>query len=192
MVREQARSYGISNPIIVGAGLPANAHGKRTPTERTQMKTKTRIYHGKDLRKGRVSESGRIYLLTTVTHRRKPVFRDITAGHILVDEFNSISVSGLADNLAWIIMPDHFHWLITLNNIRLDQLMRQVKSRSAIAINKYLKTGSKFWQKGYHDHALRKDEDVRTVAQYMIENPIRAGLVENIDDYPLWGSIWNL
>ncbi len=40
------------------------------------------------------------------------------------------------------------------------------------------------WQRGYHDHALRDDEDYSVRIQYLIDNPVRAGLVERIEDYP--------
>jgi len=40
------------------------------------------------------------------------------------------------------------------------------------------------------DHALRTDENLLNVARYIIANPLRAGLVTRIGDYPLWDSIW--
>lgn len=40
------------------------------------------------------------------------------------------------------------------------------------------------WQRGYHDHALRDDEDYFVRIQYLVNNPVRAGLVERIEDYP--------
>ncbi len=46
------------------------------------------------------------------------------------------------------------------------------------------------WQKGFHDRALRREEDLVTVARYVVANPLRAGLVEKLGDYPLWDAIW--
>jgi putative transposase len=43
------------------------------------------------------------------------------------------------------------------------------------------------WQREYFDRILRSAEDIRTKAEYICENPVRAGLVERVDDYP-W--IW--
>ena len=43
------------------------------------------------------------------------------------------------------------------------------------------------WAKGFHDHALRRDEAVLEVIRYIIANPIRAGLGQNVGDYPYWG-----
>ncbi len=46
------------------------------------------------------------------------------------------------------------------------------------------------WQKSYFDRAIRKDEDLRTIARYIIANPLRAGLVAHIGEYPHWDTIW--
>ena len=87
-------------------------------------------------------------------------------------------------------MPDHFHWLIGLHSATLSSLMQRVKSRSAIAINKHLLSEGQVWQKGFHDHALRRDEDSLNTARYVIANPLRAGLAKHLADYPLWDSAW--
>ncbi len=69
--------------------------------------------------------------------------------------------------------------------------MQNVKSRSAIALNKASgRSGEKLWQKGFHDHAVRAEEDLASVARYVVANPLRAGLVKRIGDYPLWDAIW--
>ena len=69
-------------------------------------------------------------------------------------------------------------------------MARRVKGKSAFTINSHLGCYSKVWQKGFHDHAIRKDEDIKAVARYIIANPLRAGLVENIGDYPFWDAVW--
>lgn len=147
-------------------------------------------YHGKNLRKGRYSETGRPYLITTVTSKRIQVFKDLYAGRLLVSEIKKTICSGIADTYCFVIMPEHLHWLMTPINSDLSIIIRQVKSCSAIAINRYIGSHGSFWQKGYHDHAVRKDEDVRSIARYIVANPIRAGLVKHIGDYPLWDAIW--
>ena len=44
--------------------------------------------------------------------------------------------------------------------------------------------------RGLHDHAVRSDEDFRALARYVVANPLRAGLVSQIGDYPLWDAAW--
>jgi putative transposase len=50
------------------------------------------------------------------------------------------------------------------------------------------KYGSNLWQDGYYDHVLRDQEKTERVIFYVITNPLRSHLVENLLDYPFWGS----
>ncbi len=144
------------------------------------------------LRRGRFSEINRPYLLTTVTHGRNPVFKDIQAARVLINVLRGQHEAGSVNSLAFVIMPDHLHWLVQLRQVRgLRHLMQIVKGRSARAINSAQGTpGRQLWQKGYHDHALRLDEEVKKLARYIVANPLRAGLVKRIEDYPHWDAIW--
>lgn len=87
-------------------------------------------------------------------------------------------------------MPDHFHWLIELQDGSLSGLMQRIKSLSTKAVS--LSTGRKIslWQRGFHDRALRREEDLVKLARYVVANPLRAELVEKLGDYPLWDAIW--
>jgi REP element-mobilizing transposase RayT len=150
---------------------------------------KTTQPHGKDLRNGRISEAGRIYLITCVTDRRKAFFSHWTCGRLLVQVL--MKERNRAETLAYVVMPDHLHWLVQLKeSITLGGLMRSVKSISSRQINRKLNRSGRLWQAGYHDHALRKEEDLVSTARYVVANPLRAGLVTCIGDYPLWDAVW--
>lgn len=142
------------------------------------------------LRRGRYSESGRAYLITAVVHERQPLFRDFRLGRLLVAEFRQAHALNLIDSLAWVVMPDLFHWLFELKNATLPQVVGRTKSLSTRSINRARGSKARFWHLGYHDRAIRTDEDLRKVARYIIANPLRAGLVEHIGDYPLWDAAW--
>ncbi|SKA99792.1 REP element-mobilizing transposase RayT [Pseudomonas extremaustralis] len=146
--------------------------------------------HAHRLRIGRYSESGRVYLLTAVTHQRQLAFQDWRIGRLLVSAFRKAQEDGEATSLAWVVMPDHFHWLVELHNGDLPRLMRSTKSRSARAINEARCSFGTLWQKGYFDRALRREEDLKAMARYIVANPLRAGLVKHIGQYPLWDAIW--
>ena len=147
-------------------------------------------YHAKDLRQGRFSQFNRPYLITTVTHERKPIFSDFDIARILIRELQSTCNELQVESLAWVVMPDHLHWLFVLNHSFMSEVVRRIKGKSAYSINGYRGRHRKVWQKGFHDHALRKEEDIKAVARYIIANPLRAGLVDNIGDYPFWDAVW--
>jgi REP element-mobilizing transposase RayT len=146
--------------------------------------------HSRQLRTGRYSGGHHLYLLTTVVHNRSRILADWRLGRLVVDEFRLAEEEGAARSLAWVVMPDHFHWLIELHDSTLSTLMRRAKSRSAHSINRALGRQCQVWQKGFHDRALRSEEDIKAVARYIVANPLRAGLVRRIGDYPLWDAIW--
>lgn len=89
--------------------------------------------------------------------------------------------------LAYCFMPDHLHLLLEAKEgANLIRFMKTFKQTSAYH---YRRTFHQpLWQKGYYDHILRKEEDVRGVARYIFENPVRAGLVASPDDYPFLGG----
>ncbi|RAI72807.1 transposase [Pseudomonas fluorescens] len=142
------------------------------------------------LRTGRYAEPNRICLLTTNTIDREPVFADFALGRLVVGQFRRAQNLGLANSLAWVVMPDHFHWLIELENCSLRRLMRETKSLITREVNHCSSRGGPLWQQGYHDRALRREEDLVKLARYVVANPLRAGLVEKLGDYPLWDAVW--
>ena len=146
--------------------------------------------HSEQLRRGRFAELGRIYLLTATVDRREPVFADFRLGRLLAAELKAAHVEGLVDSLAWVVMPDHIHWLLVLQRGSLSALMRRVKGRSARQINPHIGHRGRLWQDGFRDRALRSEEDVLPVARYIVANPLRAGLVQQVGDYPLWDAVW--
>ena len=88
-------------------------------------------------------------------------------------------------------MPDHVHWLFQLGEVAtLSAVMKKFKARSALAVNRYLQRDGTVWQKAFYDHAVRDEDDIPGIARYMVANPLRAGLVERIGDYPLWDAKW--
>jgi REP element-mobilizing transposase RayT len=70
--------------------------------------------------------------------------------------------AGMVRSLAWVVMPDHLHWLVELKQGSLAQLMCRVKSRSSRSVNLLRGNSEPVWQRGYHDRALRRDEDLES------------------------------
>jgi len=141
--------------------------------------------HAHRLRIGRHSERRHLYLVTVVTRDRRSVFRSLAAARCLIRAMRKEQQYGRATTLAFVVMPDHFHWLLQLDgSANLSQVVQAVKSVVAHRL------GRPTWQAGFHDHALRHDEEVLRVARYLVANPLRAGLVGRLGDYPHWDAIW--
>lgn len=144
-----------------------------------------------DLRKGRYSEDGRIYFVTIVTQSRKPYFLNFFRTRKTIHELRLLHDEQKIYSLAWVVMPDHIHWLFQLGeNESLSNVINLFKGRTARKLNKELNKEGKFWQSAYYDHAVRKDEDIKQIARYIVANPLRAKLVERIEEYPHWDAEW--
>jgi REP element-mobilizing transposase RayT len=132
-----------------------------------------------------------VYLVTTVTLERAPYFGDFITGCAAARCFDDTRTLGDAHMLAWVLMPDHVHWLIQLEGTdALGAVVNRLKSASARATNRVLRRDGALWARAFHDHALRAEEDLRRSARYVIANPVRAGLVERVGDYPFWNAVW--
>ncbi|ERP91195.1 hypothetical protein Q670_13070 [Alcanivorax sp. P2S70] len=92
---------------------------------------------------------------------------------------------GASHTWCFVIMPDHCHWMLTLKgNASLSQTVRMFKGKSSRL------AGLSLWQRGFHERALRRDEDLLPTARYVIANPLRIGLVSRLGDYPYWDAVW--
>ena len=144
-----------------------------------------------ELLKGRFSEPGREYLITFTTQRRQPVFSSLKLARLFIRELRSLEADSACTWLAWVLMPDHFHGLVSLGNtISLSALVQTLKGKSAFSINQSQARSGQLWQAGFHDHALRSEESRRNLALYIINNPVRAGLVCQIEKYSHWDCVW--
>ncbi len=137
------------------------------------------------LRTGRHSQAGQVYLLTMVTLNRQAVFAEFEAARCLIRTLSAEDRLGRASTWAYVVMPDHLHWLMQLGEqVDLGRCVQGVKS----LVSREL--GQSIWQPGFHDRAMRKDEDLQALARYIVTNPLRAGLVKRVGDYPHWDAMW--
>jgi len=142
------------------------------------------------LRKGRASLPGQVYLITCVTRDRQQRFASFERACAASAALTRPALWVDARLLAWVLMPDHMHLLVELGDKEnLSLVAQRCKAVLSTTLRPYL-GHEKLWQPGYHDHALRRTENVRHAARYLIANPLRAGLVERIGDYPFWDAVW--
>ena len=144
------------------------------------------------LRAGRVeTHSGQVWHLTFTTHEREPLFEDFKAARVVAGCLHDSMAITDGRVLAWVVMPDHVHCLLQLDGGQsLSAAIGAFKSGCARRVNRALERTGPLWARAYHDHAIRQDEDLRSVARYIVANPLRAGLVERIADYPFWNAVW--
>jgi putative transposase len=125
-----------------------------------------------------------VYFLTILTHDRSPHFKEAEAVDHLVGNLLQIARSEKFGVLAYCFMPDHLHLLIDGedNESDLQKFISLFKQKSGYWYKQKYKRN--LWQTSYYDHVLRKEEGLEQVALYILENPVRKGLVTDFRDYP--------
>lgn len=159
-------TFSAGHPAVLSRDTPAESPGYRA------------------LRRGRCSLPGQAYLLTTVTRKRHLYVANPQLAMIACRTIAMRSTWPNAELLAWILMPDHWHGLLVLRDESLSSAMNRFKAVMTQAMCRQAFLAGSLWSRGFHDHALRAEEDIRRVARYIITNPVRAGIVESVSEYP--------
>jgi putative transposase len=145
------------------------------------------------LRRGRVSVVGQVYHVTSRAPSGAQPFAQRTVAGAMCRAFHRVGGQGRGRLLAWVLMPDHAHWLVELEPASsLSGLISTLKRESTKAANAIASNpkGTVLWMPGFHDRAIRSDDDLAGVARYIVANPIRAGLVARVGDYAWWNAVW--
>jgi len=143
------------------------------------------------LRRGRYSLHGQVYLLTTTTDRRTRHFADTDMARTAARCCGAAATWGDARLLCWVLMPDHWHGLLQLGTSQdLSPCVNRFKAQITKALRTRHTLAGRLWQPGFHDHAVRREESLLAIARYLVLNPVRAGLVARVGDYPYWNAIW--
>ena len=145
-----------------------------------------------DLRKGRYSQNNTEYFITFNTENRRPIFENFQLAQLFCQRIKINEDKHHCIWFTWVLMPNHFHGLLQLSEYHtsLAKVVGELKGSTARAVNTTLCCNGKLWQSSYYDHALRREEDRKNIARYIVANPLRKNLVQNIKDYPYWDSVY--
>jgi putative transposase len=127
-------------------------------------------------------------LLTFCTANRSPVFGDREVVAMVGSQIMRAAMTNSVAVPAYCFMPDHLHMLAEAGSSEcdLERFVKQAKQLSGFYYKQ--RFGSVLWQPSWHDRVLRKSDDRTAAVRYLLQNPVRAGLVTSLDDYPFIGS----
>lgn len=142
--------------------------------------------HASNLRKGRQSVSGWPYYITKLIQRRKRgdlIKRE--CAQFVIDTFKWANQQSWWVNLGFVIMPDHYHLIIGLGNVKtLSDAIKSVSMFTARKINALIGQRGDFWHEGFYDHVVRDRRDFDRILAYVHNNPVKAGLVDRPEQWP--------
>jgi putative transposase len=128
------------------------------------------------------------YLITACAFDRVPFLDNAT---LAVETVKLIQMLRLRRNTrvyAYCLMPDHLHMLLSpALGDNVSRIMHQYKLRTTEP-SWQLGHEGKLWQKGFHDRVLRERDSEAATARYILQNPVRAGLVTDAGEYLYSGT----
>ena len=144
---------------------------------------------------GQLFPSNPVFFVTACTYPRRPLLATDSVHNVFVHfsrrahEEHGIAVG------RYVIMPDHIHLFVCgPNNFELGRWMGMLKQCLEKIVGVTASpTGRRLqksvWQRRFFDHVLRSEESYAQKWEYVRDNPVRAGLVTDADDWPYAGEI---
>jgi putative transposase len=126
-----------------------------------------------------------VYFLTLCTSHKQPYFSDEQIAKVIENEMEFRRVKEEIRLYCCCIMPDHLHILLSLTynyHKSLQDWVSAFKRYTSKAT--YQLYGVKpLFQKNFYDHIVRKEESLAKIAEYIVNNPVRKGMVEEWEEY---------
>jgi putative transposase len=134
--------------------------------------------------KGEISLS-----FTLCIQDRFPLFKKASIVNIFENILRSEVERFFCNIPVYCYMPDHQHLIVSGIDSEADtlSLIRRYKQKTGYWLSQqHINYG---WQKGFFDHIIRKVEGLIDAAKYILDNPVRKGIVEHWQDYPFKGAV---
>jgi len=123
----------------------------------------------------------RTYFITTVTAQRRRLFQVSANAELLRAVLLDYRSQGRFLLHAFVIMPDHFHAIITpAPEVSLEKAVQYVKGGFSFR----LKNKRDVWMRSFNQSQILSEEKFISAVRYIEENPVRKGLVPMAAEYP--------
>ena len=108
---------------------------------------------------------------------------------VFTDILNSVVSKANCIVPVYCFMPDHQHLIITGTSGDADVWKTMVSYKQKTGFWMSENEPGVRWQKDFYDHVIRTHEDIAAQVRYILDNPVRKGLVSSWEDYPFKGSV---
>ena len=128
------------------------------------------------------TNNGQTYFVTASTWQRRALFKNARWAQLFLETLRSYRGKGYLLH-EYVLMPDHFHVLITPEET-IERAVQFIKGGFSFRAKKELGSSREIWQRGFSDHRIRDFEDFEIHSGYIYRNPVGKKLVERAIDYP--------
>jgi putative transposase len=128
------------------------------------------------------TNNAQTYMVTSSTWERRSLFQAELWAKLLIDTLYHYRGSAYLLH-EFVIMPDHFHTLITPQT-SLEKAVQFIKGGFSYRAKKELGADMEVWQKGFQDHRIRDASDYAVHVSYIHNNPVKERFCERPDEFP--------
>jgi putative transposase len=128
------------------------------------------------------TNNSQTYFVTADTWERRSLFRSESWARLFFKTLLTYHVQSYSLH-HFVLMPDHFHLLIT-PTCTLERAVQLVKGGFSYRAKKELGSGAEIWQRGFADHRIRDVEDYERHVHYIHMNPVKRELCLDASEYP--------
>lgn len=124
-----------------------------------------------------------VYFITAATAQRIPLFRNEPIARLFLEVLFHYRDHKNYLLHEFVLMPDHFHLLIS-PTLSLERSLQLIKGGFSYRARKELGFTGEIWEKSLYDRRVREAEDYYNFKQYIRQNPVKRGLAAAFTDYP--------
>jgi len=132
-----------------------------------------------------------VYLVTACCAERRKIFAHAEAVRVGAECLGRIAQRQAWNALKVCFMPDHVHLLLSPMKEREQSLSDFIRAWKSCVVLRLRRIGiaDEIWQPEFHDRLLRSDEKLDEKWEYVRQNPVRAGLCQEPEEYPFCGTM---
>jgi len=128
------------------------------------------------------------YFITASTFQKQSLFQAERMARLFLEVLLHYPKQGKYLLHEFVIMPDHFHLLIS-QTLTLERALQLIKGGLSFRAKKELHFGGEIWQKSFYDRRVRDINEYHAFREYIHRSPVRRGLVAAVQGYP-YSSAW--
>jgi putative transposase len=123
------------------------------------------------------------YFITAATFQKQSLFQSDRMANLFLEVLLSYRSQQKYLLHEFVVMPDHFHLLVT-PTLTLERALQLIKGGFSFRAKRELGFGGEIWEKSFHDRRVRDWEEYCAFRRYIHLNPVKRGLAEVAEQFP--------
>lgn len=132
----------------------------------------------------RIISNSRTFFVTSSIQGKRSLLQSDRAAKLFVEVLYEYRAQSRYELHEFVVMPDHFHLLLTVGEISVERAVQLVKGGFAFRAGKSLGFKAPVWQKGFSEIRVLDEKTYENQRRYIYNNPVARHLVVRAEDYP--------